>query len=312
MKILSIVVLALLGLVTLGLFVYLIIGAICFKVSLARKGTIKEGLKRSRRAKRKDKEHIEDYAWWNKCHAEEVSIENDGLKLVGHFIDNGSSKVALLVHGYGSYYKEMADYAQYFTRRSFAVLAIECRGHGKSEGDMVGMGWLDRLDIVKWIEFLIGKNRSYRIILFGVSMGASGVCMTLGEKLPGNVQCAIEDCGFDNVYRQFSYVYHKATLLPPKLLMKIFNSFTIRAKNFDMREGDAIKQLKKSSIPVLFIHGGKDRFVPTEMIFHLADVVPESRKEVYICQDAEHAKSYKTDPITYERKLDMFISKFFR
>lgn len=311
MQIFSIVVLALLGLLLLGMFGYLAICLICFKVSLARKGTIKEELKKSRRKKRKNKEVIEDYCWWSEKKAEEVSIVSEGLKLYGHFIDVGSENVALLVHGYGSYYKEMTDYAQYFVKRGFNVLAIECRGHGKSEGDMVGMGWLDRLDILKWIEFLNNKNSCFKVLLFGVSMGASAVCMTAGEKLPSSIKCIIEDCGFDNVYKQLSYVYHRATLLPPTLLMKTFNSFTKRAKNFNMKEGDAIKQLKKCILPVMFIHGGKDKFVPTEMVFSLADCIPETRKEVYICEDAAHAKSYVTDPATYERKVDKFLNKFF-
>lgn len=311
MVILSIVILAFMSLILIWLFGYLMIGLICFKVSLARKGTIKEGLKKSRRKKRKSKRQIEDYSWWDKQKPEEVSIENDGLKLYGHFIDKNSCNIALLVHGYGSYWKEMSDYAQFLTKRGFSVLAIECRGHGKSEGDMVGMGWLDRKDICKWIEFLLERKRDAKILLFGVSMGASAVCMTLGEKLPSNVVCAIEDCGFDNVYKQFSYVYHKATLLPPTFLMKIFNSYCKRSKNFDMKEGDAIKQLKKSNLPVLFIHGGKDNFVPTEMVFSLAETVPETRKEVYLCEDATHAKSYQTDLITYERKVDHFLNRFF-
>ncbi len=312
MKILSIIILAILTFVLFFLFVYLLIGSICFKVSLARKGTVKEGLKKSRRKKikNKEKEMVEDYSWWDKVDAQKLTIENDGLKLCGHLVNLNSSKTALLVHGYGSYYKEMADYAELFIRRGFNVLAIECRGHGNSEGDMVGMGWLDRLDILKWIDLLLTQNNSQKIVLFGVSMGASAVCMTLGEKLPSNVVCAVEDCGFDNVYKEFSYIYHRATLLPPSLLMKTFNSFTKRAKNFDMKMADAVKQLKKSNIPVLFIHGGKDNFVPTEMLFSLADAVPESRKMVYVCEEAAHTKSYHTDPSTYKRKLDHFLSKY--
>ena len=45
-------------------------------------------------------------------------------------------------------------------------MLVPPRAHGNSEGDMVGMGWLDRLDVKAWIDYLVQKNANYKIVLF--------------------------------------------------------------------------------------------------------------------------------------------------
>ena len=40
-------------------------------------------------------------------------------------------------------------------------------------------------------------------------MGGATVMMTVGENLPFNVKCAIEDCGFTSVWDEFKYELKK-------------------------------------------------------------------------------------------------------
>ncbi len=310
MKIVSIIILSLLVLVLLVLAVYVLIGQICFNTAMSRKSIVKK------RANKNLKDNIDKYMidleWWDDEKFETLTVtSNDGLKLYGHYLKNGtSSKTVILVHGYGGTYRETYNYARLFYKRGYNLLAVECRGHGKSEGDMVGMGWLDRLDILNWIEVLNKQNKDIKIVLFGLSMGGAAVCMALGEKLPSNVVCAISDCAFDNVYRQFSFVLSTHSHMRGKFLMNLFAGYVKRTKNFDMKAADGIKQLKKASIPIMFIHGENDTFVPTEMVYRLSEAVPEDRREVYIAKGAEHAMSYPTDPKTYEKRVDKFLSKY--
>lgn len=292
------------SLLVLCLFCYTLIGFVCYKLSLARKSTAKK-ITRNKRAKQK-----EESLWIDNQPFEKVQISsNEGLTLIGHFLKMQSDKLVIIVHGFGSNWKEMEDYAKMFYKRNFNLLIIECRAHGESEGDMVGMGWLDRLDLQNWIDFSINKLPNCKIVLFGVSMGASTVCMSLGEKMPQNVKCAIEDCGFDNVYKQICYVYHKKLKLTSHILIRIFYSWTKRARSFDLKQGDAIKQLKKSNLPMLFIHGQCDNFVPTEMGYNLFGALNSKNKEIYICEGAGHAQSFSTDPGRYQMKINKFLSQ---
>lgn len=89
--------------------------------------------------------------------------------------------------------------------RSSATDTPAARGHELSEGRYIGMGWLDRRDLMRWISLIVQTDPHARIVLHGVSMGATEVMMTVGEPdLPGNVCVAIEDCGFASVWDQFA------------------------------------------------------------------------------------------------------------
>ena len=306
MKIFSIVMLILLSLVVLGIALYTMIGFACYKLSLARKSTAKKISK----AGRKTDKDSEKSLWWDSHPTERVTTKSEeGLTLVGHFLKNQSDKVVILLHGFGSDWTQMGDYANIFYKRNFNVLAVSARAHGESEGDMVGMGWLDRVDLLKWIEFAKQKVENARIVLFGISMGASTVCMTLGEKMEGNVVCAIEDCGFDNVFKEICYVYRKKLKFTSTILFKIFYKWTKRARGFDLKKGDAVKALKKATTPMLFIHGSEDTFVPTQMVYNLYDALATSDKRLYICEGATHAKSFQTDEKGYEMKVGKFLTK---
>ena len=184
---------------------------------------------------------------WDKYQFETLSlISKDGLKLVGHFLPNTSKKLAIIVHGYGADYREMQLYAKYFVNKNYNILAVENRAHGNSEGKMMGMGWLDRIDLIGWIKLMLEKQPDYEIVLMGLSMGASAVCMVSGEKLPSNVKAIIADCAYANVYEEFRYVFNHRTHLPAFPLLNIFNLYTKSVYKFDMKKADAITQVKKT------------------------------------------------------------------
>ena len=308
MKIFAIIGLVIIGVMLLTMLMYLIIGRICFKIALARKSAA------SRIVNKEMNKVIEqykiDFCWWDKFSFETLSIKSrDGLKLVGHFLPNSSNKLAIIVHGYGADYKEMQKYAKYCVEKNYNILAVENRAHGKSEGKMIGMGWLDRLDLVDWINFMVQKNSNYQIVLFGLSMGASTVFMASGEVLPSNVKAIISDCAFDNVYDAFKYVFKKRTHLPVWPLLDIFNLYMKNAYNYDMKEADAKKMLKKCKVPILFIHGDADDFVPTYMVHKLYESKDEKLRQIYIVEGAGHALSYPNAGVKYERVLTGFLAK---
>ena len=127
-----------------------------------------------------------------------TSTNNGNLKLHAYEINaNPQYNVwVIVIHGYTGQGSGMTGFAQRFTARGYNVLMVDLRGHGKSEGNYVGMGIHDRLDIVDWINYLIEKDSERKIMLFGISMGAATTMMVTGENLPTNVKLAIEDCGY--------------------------------------------------------------------------------------------------------------------
>lgn len=160
----------------------------------------------------------------------------------------------------------MTRYIRNFYEKGFHVLAPDLRGHGESDGEYIGMGWHDRLDILQWIEEVIELDPYAEIVLFGVSMGGATVMMTSGEDLPPNVKVIVEDCGYSSVSDVFVYQLDDLFGLPEFPVMNAANTITNIRAGFDLYEASAVEQVAKSVKPILFIHGDQDTFVPYEML----------------------------------------------
>lgn len=247
---------------------------------------------------------------FNTIDYQETKIEShDGLKLHGYEFSNSGHKYAIIVHGYTSQGKLMKSSASNFYRRGYNILVPDLRGHGQSEGDYIAMGWLDRLDIINWINYIIAKDQDAKIILYGVSMGAAAVMNVTGEKLPDNVVLAIEDCGFTSAWDMFSYQLNEMFSLPSHPFLDVANIVTQVRAGYSFGEGGAIEQVKKSTTPTLFIHGDKDKFVPYKMLEQLYEAANCS-KEKLVVKNAGHAQCEEVGGVFYWKTIDRFIKKY--
>ncbi|MGA5591434.1 alpha/beta hydrolase [Enterococcus mundtii] len=235
----------------------------------------------------------------------------DGLKLSAIYLPaTDSHKTAIVAHGYMGNAETMANYAKMFHDLGYNVLVPDARGHGKSEGDYIGFGWHERKDYVKWIDQVLETNgQSEEIVLYGISMGAATVMMTSGESLPTNVKAIIEDCGYSSVNEELAYQLNELFSLPPFPLIQVTSLMTKIRAGYFFGEADAIKQLEKNQLPMLFIHGDADTFVPYEMLDKVYQAT-NGPKEKYIVPGAEHAKAYSIDPDNYQKTVSSFLEKY--
>lgn len=241
----------------------------------------------------------------------DISIKSfDDLKLHGYKIinQNLTNNWVITVHGYSGQGIEMTSYAKKYYEAGFNILIPDLRGHGLSDGNYIGMGWHDRLDILKWIELLIKDNENSNIILHGVSMGSSTVTMTSGENLPLNVKAIIADCGYSSVWDEFSHQLKSIFKLPSFPVLNAASIVTKFRAGYNLKEASSLNQVKKSKTPILFIHGDKDGFVPYEMMEKIYNATA-SEKEMLTIKEANHARSYQKDPDTYWNSVFRFINK---
>lgn len=254
----------------------------------------------------------ETIAWMETMKPEAVSIiSGDGLKLVGEICqaDTTSHKWVIGIHGYTASHNMMWDYGHFFYEEGFNLLFPDMRGHGESEGNYIGMGWLDRKDVVKWIDLICERDPDAEIVLFGVSMGGATVMMTSGEELPVNVKAVVEDCGYTSVWDIFSDEMKVLFHLPDfPLLYTASGIAKIRAGYF-FKEASTMKQVEKTKVPILFIHGAEDNFVHTEMVYRLYDICP-TEKDIMVVENAGHGQSYYYEPKEYTEKIFDFLKKY--
>lgn len=259
-------------------------------------------------------EVINDDVNWllNKSKYSNIYINSfDNLKLHGYKILNEKSNNnwVITVHGYTSKGIDMSSYAKRFYDMGYNVLIPDLRSHGESEGNSIGMGWIDRLDILKWIDLLLEENKNAKFILHGVSMGAATVSMVSGENLPSNVKTIIADCGYTSVWEQFSHKLESMYSLPA---FPVMNASSIIAKfkaGYGLKEASTLKQVSKSKTPILFIHGDQDNFVPYRMMDELYNAT-SSDKEKLTIKGARHAKSSKVNPDLYWSTIESFINRY--
>lgn len=235
---------------------------------------------------------------------------SDGLKLHGYEVKNKkkTSNWVIVVHGYTSEGKQISSLAKPFYDMGYNLLIPDLRGHGKSEGDYIGMGWDDRLDIIKWIDHIIEEDKDANIILHGISMGAATVMMASGENLPSNVKAIIEDCGYTSIWDEFSYQLKALFKLPSFPVMNAASIVSKIRAGYWLGEGSAIKQVAKSKVPMLFIHGDSDDFVPYFMLDELYNAA-NCEKEKLVIKGAGHAKAATTNPELYWDTIKKFIDK---
>ena len=233
----------------------------------------------------------------------------DKLQLHSYVVSQNSNKWAIVVHGYGGSGKLMSDKSKYFYDMGYNVLIPDLRGHGKSEGDYIGMGWKDRLDIISWINFIIKENPNAEIVLHGTSMGAATVLMTSGENLPSNVKAIVADCAYTSAWDEFSYQLETYLKVPSSYILNVTNMVTKLKAGYSLKEASALESVKKATVPILFIHGDKDKFVPYSMMDKLYDAT-SSPKEKLTIDGGEHANSDLVSPFLYWLTLEDFLNQY--
>lgn len=214
-----------------------------------------------------------------------------------------------MVHGYTSEQSSIYDIARHYSDKGYNVLTPDLRAHGLSEGKYVGMGWLDRNDLLLWIDYLLKNYRNSEIILHGVSMGAATVMMASGENLPTNVKLIVEDCGYTSVWDIFSFELKLRFNLSTFPVLNAASFITNVRAGYNYKEASSIDQIKKSVTPILFIHGNADEFVPVNMAYKLYDNT-NINKELIIVDGAGHAESRLADEELYYGSIFSFIDKY--
>lgn len=243
------------------------------------------------------------------AHEDLYITSNDGLKLhATYFPCEGSKKIAVCFHGYTS--EGLNDYstlAIFYMKNGYNLLLVDERAHGKSEGKYIGFGCLDRHDARLWIDEavrLLGED--CKVVLHGDSMGGATVLMTTGMELPPQVKAAISDCAFTSAWEVFSSVLKTSYHMPPLPLLNISNMLVKKRAGYSLNECNAKEEVAKAKIPILFIHGEADSFVPCSMVYELHDAC-KTEKKLVVIEGAGHVESCYRDAKLYEGAIEEFI-----
>lgn len=247
--------------------------------------------------------------WTNTIKNEKVEITvNDGITLKGteYIKDEQINDWVIVLHGYRSNPESVISIGRHFSEKGYNVLIPYMRATGESEGEYIGMGWLDKDDLKCWIDLIIKQNNNSNIILHGSSMGAATVLMASGDELPSNVKAIIEDSGYTSVWDIFASEAKARFNLPAFPVLNMFEIVANFRAKYDIKEASALEQVKKATVPILFIHGDNDDFVPEYMCEKLYEVA-NCKKDKLIIHGAGHTESRYKEPEKYYNKIFDFL-----
>lgn len=242
-------------------------------------------------------------------HSDEWLMSADGLRLHATWFPQGEcKKIVICFHGYTS--QGMKDYlglSGYYLKNGYSMLLVDERAHGESEGKYIGFGCLDRIDALKWINWVLRKcGEDVEILLHGTSMGGATVLMMSSLELPAQVKGIVSDCAFTSPKEVFSHVLKSMYHLPAFPVMNISDFLNKRLAGYGLDECNAAREVKKAKVPILFIHGSGDTFVPYSMCETMYENCASSKKKLII-EGAAHAECYYKDTDAYENALTEFI-----
>lgn len=239
----------------------------------------------------------------------------DGVKLHAYYAAAAqpTSKTAVIVHGYTDNVVNMMMIGYLYNQSlDYNILLPNLRYTGRSEGENIQMGWLDRKDVMQWMEVAHGiYGDSIRMVVHGISMGAACTMMLSGEQLPPYVKCFVEDCGYTSVWDQFTKELNEQFGLPAFPLMYTASWLCQVQHGWGFKEASPLKQVAQCHLPMLFIHGDQDDYVPTWMVYRLYEAKP-APKELWVVPGADHAHAYLQDAATYTEKVKAFIAPYMK
>ncbi|MDO4732109.1 MAG: alpha/beta hydrolase [Bacillota bacterium] len=257
----------------------------------------------------------EGSAWMRQQQTERICIKSyDGLRLVGLFLPaelpepKGS---IILVHGWHSNgYDDFSCAYRFYHELGYNILNIFQRAHGESQGCFTCFGVKERYDCQGWARYMAERfGEEHDLFFSGISMGASSVMMASSLELPGSVRGLVADCGFTSAWEQFSHVLTRHFHLPAHPILELADLLCRCIAGFGFRDCSCPEALSQNQIPVLFVHGLADHFVPAHMSQSCYDACA-APKELVLVEGAGHGFSFLVEEERVSAKIKDFLKKW--
>jgi fermentation-respiration switch protein FrsA (DUF1100 family) len=198
---------------------------------------------------------------------EEITLTTkDNLKINGWFVPHDNPRATLLfLHGNGGNISHRLDKLSIYHQLGLAVLIIDYRGYGASEGKPDEQGTYNDAESA-WI-YLINEKRipENRIIIYGESLGGAVATWLAIQKHPGAL---ILESAFTSIADMGKHYY---PYLPVKLLARI--------------KYPTLDRIAAITCPLLIIHSPADDIVPFTMGQKLYDQANQPKDFLEITGD---------------------------
>jgi uncharacterized protein len=242
----------------------------------------------------------------------------DGLDVVAYEVrvDDPHAVVIFLSGTHNPSVTAFFGHAAMLRGHGFASLLLEMRAHGESEGERIGLGFEEVLDVEAAVAHLRGE-RAYAdvpIVLFGLSLGGATAINATGAipEVAGVVSLS--------AFSSWSDVFVASMGAPPLLawLQRPFvDLYTGVAYGFDRRHLTPKRQIRElGDRPALLVHARDDTQVPFDSFERIVAQAPQ-HVETWVRDGGEHfivaAGSFTTpqEDAAYAARVMGFLNRHF-
>mmetsp|Transcript_108250 Transcript_108250/g.305103 ORF Transcript_108250/g.305103 Transcript_108250/m.305103 type:complete len:448 (-) Transcript_108250:105-1448(-) len=219
--------------------------------------------------------------------------------------------VLVYLHGSSGCRLEALDLVPRFLRAGITLFCYDAAACGMSDGEYVSMGWYERDDLRDVIAHIRTKTCA-PIALWGRSMGAV-TALLYGTEDQSSIAAMVVDSPFSNLKELVLELAHGQHVrrvigfqLPYWLVDATFAFVRLRVQalaQFDMEELGPLHCMKEAVVPVRFVHGASDTFIPAAHSRRLCEAYGGTDK-AFVEVDGTH--NSKRDTAT-QKKLVAFL-----
>ena len=237
-------------------------------------------------------------------------INDKGMHLKAHYFPCENAKRTVIeFHGWRScWHRDFSASSPFLHAMGCNLLLVEQRGQKSSDGTHMTFGLDERLDVPQWVDWY-QKHVDAKIPIYiaGVSMGASTVLMAASESFPIQVRGILADCGFTSAYEIIRVLGKYQFHIPEHPIMEGIRFLCKKKYGVDIKSWTTIDAVKQTNLPILFIHGDADTFVPSYMTMENYEACV-SEKDLLIVKGATHAMSFIVDQEAYIKKIEKLFT----
>jgi pimeloyl-ACP methyl ester carboxylesterase len=214
----------------------------------------------------------------------------------------GSSRgTVVLAHGWGRNRDRMVARARLFGQWGFTTVIHSARDHGKSSPRrfMNAVKFAEDIEaVLQWV--------NEPVILYGHSAGAGGAIIAASRN-PVQIKLLFLEACYANTREALLSLYRWANIFfgnvfGPMILFWMNMFYQNKLESFSpARLAPLIK------MPVMLIHGEKDRRFPLKFAVALKQNFADGQAELYVAQGVGHSDSSKT--VGYPKAVQSFIDR---
>ena len=251
-----------------------------------------------------------DLSWYDSMEKKDYTVKSyDGYVLHAQFLKNpgDTNRFVIISHGNTGNRFGSLKYASIYLEMGFNVIVYDLRGHGLDEPTFCTYTLRERKDLLAMI--LDSRERYPHASLFGIhgeSLGAAASIAVLEEKPP--VDFVVADCGFSDIVPVLKA--KAAEMHAPGFLFDLATVCVRIRFGYSISRMRPIESLDQNTIPILFIHGSDDLFIPPEHSKQMKEAT-KGYAEMHLIPGAGHALSIITDPKAYREYTANFLAEQF-